>query len=48
MLKTILPENSELETEQVGSFHWHIENWNELESKTFSPVFKIPGCPFDW
>ena len=48
MLKAVLPENSELETELVGSYHWHIKDWKELETKTFSPAFKIKGSPFEW
>lgn len=46
MFKSILPENSELETESIGSFHWHIEDWKSLETKTHSPVFHVNGYPW--
>lgn len=46
MFKAILPENTELETENVGSFHWYIEDWKALETKTHSPVFHVNGFPW--
>lgn len=46
MFKAILPENSELETDSVGSFHWHIEDWKNLETKTHSPIFHVNGYPW--
>ncbi|KAI7896456.1 uncharacterized protein EV154DRAFT_239233 [Mucor mucedo] len=46
MFKAILPKNNELETESVGSFHWHIEDWKALETKTHSPVFHVNGYPW--
>lgn len=46
MFKTTLPESNELETESVGSFHWHINNWKTLETKTHSPVFEVNGFPW--
>ncbi|CAO0793297.1 unnamed protein product [Mucor circinelloides] len=46
MFKAILPENSELETEKLGSYHWHIKNWKALETKTHSPVFEVNGFPW--
>jgi ubiquitin carboxyl-terminal hydrolase 7 len=46
MLKAILPENNDLETDEVGSFHWHIQDWKSLEAKTHSPVFHVNGYPW--
>ncbi|GAA5807685.1 hypothetical protein MFLAVUS_001059 [Mucor flavus] len=46
MFKAILPENSEFETDSVGSFHWNIQDWKSLETKTHSPVFHVNGYPW--
>ncbi|KAI9264786.1 hypothetical protein BY458DRAFT_587512 [Sporodiniella umbellata] len=46
VFKTILPENSELETEETGIFHWHIKDWKSLEDKCHSPTFVVKGFPW--
>ncbi|KAI8640264.1 hypothetical protein BD408DRAFT_348306 [Parasitella parasitica] len=42
----MLPESKDLETENVGSYHWHIKNWKSLEVKAHSPVFHVNGFPW--
>ncbi|KAG1172248.1 hypothetical protein G6F70_001903 [Rhizopus microsporus] len=46
MLKTLLPKNNDLETEETGVFHWHIKDWKGLEDKCHGPVFHVKGFPW--
>lgn len=46
MIKLLVPENKELETEAVTSFHWHIDDWKNLETKCHSPPFELYG--YEW
>ncbi|CAO3694083.1 unnamed protein product [Rhizopus stolonifer] len=46
IFQTVLPENSELETEETGVFHWSIQDWKGLEDKCHSPAFHVKGFPW--
>lgn len=46
MINLLIPENKELETEAVTSFHWHIDDWKNLETKCHSPPFELQG--YEW
>ncbi|CDH50856.1 cysteine proteinase [Lichtheimia corymbifera JMRC:FSU:9682] len=42
----LLPEISDLETEEVKVFHWHIEDWRALEPRCHGPEFTAGGFPW--
>ncbi|KAI8330654.1 hypothetical protein EDC96DRAFT_452112 [Choanephora cucurbitarum] len=46
MFKSLFTEDSELEIEKEGSYHWHIKDWKSLETRSHSPVFYINGFPW--
>lgn len=46
MIKSLMPESKDLETEAVTSFHWHIDDWKNLETKCHSPPFELQG--YEW
>lgn len=46
MLKTLLPKNNDLETEETGVFHWNIKDWKGLEDKCHGPIFHVKGFPW--
>lgn len=42
----LLPEISDLETEEIKVFHWHIEDWRALEPRCHGPEFTVGGFPW--
>ncbi|KAI8145421.1 hypothetical protein BJV82DRAFT_603604 [Fennellomyces sp. T-0311] len=42
----LLPEISDLETEDIQVFHWHIKDWKGLEARCHGPVFHAGGYPW--
>lgn len=46
VIPLLLPENPDLETEDIQVFHWRIKDWKALESRCNSPVFHAGGFPW--
>ncbi|KAI9319606.1 hypothetical protein BX666DRAFT_1914369 [Dichotomocladium elegans] len=42
----LLSEHSDIETEDIQVFHWHITDWKGLASRTNSPEFQAGGYPW--